>query len=223
MWICVAFDRICYRIMDNVVSLTLGSVMSGLGKQAKILSKHQQTAVLSFLETTRHSDRNKLIFLLSVRAGLRAKEIASITWSMVTDAEGQITDCIQLENAASKGRSGGTIWLNAELRQALIDYQQKTCKFTDADKKIIKSGRKNAMTAQMIVNLFYSWYRKLGFSGCSSHSGRRTFITNAARKISSVGGSMRDVQMLARHASLQMTQRYIDADVEAQKKVVQLI
>ena len=74
-----------------------------------------------------------------------------------------------------------------------------------------------------IVNLMCEWYRKLGFEGCSSHSGRRTFITNAARRISSVGGSLRDVQALARHASLSMTQRYIEMDSEAQRKVVELL
>jgi hypothetical protein len=51
----------------------------------------------------------------------------------------------------------------------------------------------------------------------------RTFITSAARKIGSVGGSMRDVQMLARHTSLNMTMRYIDADAEAMRKVVDLV
>jgi integrase/recombinase XerD len=73
------------------------------------------------------------------------------------------------------------------------------------------------------VNLFAGWYRRLGFNGCSSHSGRRTFITNAARKISTVGGSIRDVQILAGHAALSTTQRYIEADAEAQSKVVDLI
>ena len=56
-----------------------------------------------------------------------------------------------------------------------------------------------------------------GNEGCSSHSGRRTFFTNTARKISTVGGSLRDVQMLAGHTALSSTQRYIDADVEAQR------
>ena len=75
----------------------------------------------------------------------------------------------------------------------------------------------------VIVNLIRSWYLELGFEGCSSHSGRRTFITNAARKISLVGGSLRDVQALARHSSLSTTQRYIECDVDAQRRVVELI
>src|SRR5882762_6839005 len=66
-------------------------------------------------------------------------------------------------------------------------------------------------------------YRDLGFVGCSSHSGRRTFITNAARKISTVGGSLRDVQMLAGHTNLRTTQRYIDANPEAQVRIVELV
>ena len=193
-----------------------------LGKQAKVLSKHQQSAMLSYLETTRHAKRNKVIFLLSIRAGLRAKEIASITWSMITDSEGQITDSIKLENKASKGKSGGTIWMNNELKAALEAYKS-SLKAVSANDKIIRTERGNQASAQIIVNMMYHWYKKLGFEGCSSHSGRRTFITNAAKKISTVGGSIRDVQMLARHSSLQMTQRYIDADIEAQKKVVQLV
>lgn len=193
-----------------------------LGKQAKVLSKHQQSAMLSYIDTTRHYKRNRVIFLLSTRAGLRAKEIGCLTWGMITDAEGQITDAIKLQDSASKGKSGGIVWLNKDLQSALSEYQ-KSLKSISTNDKIIQTERNKDMTAQVVVNLFYVWYKKMGFEGCSSHSGRRTFITNASRKISTVGGSIRDVQMLARHSSLQMTQRYIDADVEAQKKVVQLV
>ena len=75
----------------------------------------------------------------------------------------------------------------------------------------------------MITNFFHSLYRKLGMIGCSSHSGRRTFITEVARKISTVGGSLRDVQYLAGHSSLQTTQRYIEGNSDSKIKVVQLI
>lgn len=193
-----------------------------LGKQAKTLSKHQQAAIRSYLTRTRHPKRNVVVFLLSIRAGLRAKEIAFITWSMVTDSENQISEAISLQNSASKGKSGGTIWLNEELREALAEYRA-SLKMVTAKDRIIKTERGNSTSPQVIVNMFQTWYKKLGFEGCSSHSGRRTFITNAARKISSVGGSIRDVQVLARHSSLQMTQRYIECDVEAQKRVVQLL
>ncbi len=198
-----------------------------LGKQAKVLTNQQIQLVLSFLATTRDPDRNRLIFLLSIRAGLRAKEIANLTWSMVMDADGAIADCIHLEDIASKGRSGREIPLNKQLKGELqIAHENlistismnQMCSF-----RVIQTQRSKSTSAQVIVNLFKSWYDRCGLLGCSSHSGRRTFITNAAKKISTVGGSIRDVQVLAGHSSLQTTQRYIDSDNEAKRRVVDLI
>src|ERR1700730_11152360 len=94
----------------------------GLGKQAKTLSKGQADAVLGYLAKTRWPTRNRVIFLLSVKAGLRAKEIAGLTWRMVTDARGKIGQAIHLENKASKGQSGRVIPMNEELRTALAEY-----------------------------------------------------------------------------------------------------
>ena len=88
---------------------------------------------------------------------------------------------------------------------------------------VITTERSERTSAAAIVNLFRGWYKAAGLRGCSRHSGRRTFITNAARKISTVGGSLRDVQMLAGHKALSTTQRYIEADVEAQRRVVDLV
>ncbi len=90
------------------------------GKQAKVLSEAQIKATTQYLSTTRNSLRDRVIFLLSVKSGLRAKEIASLTWQMVTDPEGRIGDAIALPNVASKGKNGGrTIPLNKELKVAL--------------------------------------------------------------------------------------------------------
>ena len=63
----------------------------------------------------------------------------------------------------------------------------------------------------------------MGLDGCSSHSGRRTFITRSARLLAKTGGSLRDVQELAGHRALTTTERYIEGDRDAQRKLVRLI
>ena len=193
----------------------------GLGKQAKTLSRGQIDATLAYLATTRHAKRNRLIFLLSAKAGLRAKEIAGLTWWMTNDSQGQVARTIQLQDTASKGKSGRLIPLNEEVREALVEYRNEVTGFSGP--RVISTERSLETSAQAVVNMFQRWYRHLGFVGCSSHSGRRTFITNAARKISTVGGSLKDVQELAGHANLRTTQRYIDANPDAQVRVVGLV
>ncbi len=193
----------------------------GLGKQAKTLSKGQIDAMLAYLATTRHPERNRLIFLLSVKAGLRAKEIARLNWLMTNDSQGEIGWTIYLLDSASKGKSGRIIPMNEDVRNALIEYRNQVMSF--AGPLVISTERGLSTSPQAIVNMFQRWYRHLGFVGCSSHSGRRTFITNAARKISTVGGSLKDVQELAGHVNLRTTQRYIEANAEAQVRVVGMI
>jgi integrase/recombinase XerD len=192
-----------------------------LGKQAKTLTKGQIDAALGSIAGTRYPTRNRVILLLSVRAGLRAKEIASLTWAMITDAEGQIGRSIYLQDNASKGQSGRIIPMHTELRSALDDLHSASR--PGSDDFVIRTERSKQTSPQVIVNLFARWYEVLGFNGCSSHSGRRTFITNAARKISAVDGSLRDVQLLAGHANLRTTQRYIEPNASAQVRVVQMI
>jgi integrase len=198
-----------------------------LGKQAKVLSKQQIESLYLSLSLTRDPERNRLIFLLSVKAGLRAKEIAGLTWGMVLDASGDLADQIALENLASKGTSGRVIPINKLLKQELQRQLEKILIKSTVqgirNQRVVQTQRGKETSAQVIVNMFKGWYERAGLIGCSSHSGRRTFITNAAKKISTVGGSLRDVQWLAGHSSLQTTQRYIDGDSDARRKVVDLV
>jgi integrase len=116
-----------------------------LGKQAKVLSKAQVDRVLRHVGATRHPVRNRAIILLSVKAGLRAKEIASLTWDMVSDADGNVGTAIQLTNAASKGRSGRIIPMNGDLRSALVDLTAlRTAR--DEARRVIVSERGRLMS-----------------------------------------------------------------------------
>lgn len=195
------------------------------GKQAKVLTEAQARAVLNHVEHQgRYPERDRVMVLLSLKAGLRAKEIACLTWGMVTDANGELGEAIALPNSASKGKGGGrTIPLNAELRAALVTL--KAFRGTEAapERPVIHSERRKGYSAAAVAVWFHRLYSELGFSGASSHSGRRTFITRAAKAIVGAGGSLRDVQELAGHASLATTQRYIQGDTEAKRKVVGLI
>lgn len=189
------------------------------GKQAKILSSDHVNDLLLFAATTRNPIRNRVIVLLSLKAGLRAAEIAKLSWDMVQDGSGELGSAIELRDHAAKKKSGRLIPIHAELRAALTDHRGGC----DGSGTVIRSERGGAMTPVSIVNWFAIAFRAIGLAGCSSHSGRRTFITRAARLVHRAGGSLRDVQLLAGHRSIQTTQTYIDGDSDAQRKLVGLI
>jgi integrase/recombinase XerD len=193
----------------------------GLGKQAKVLTDRQVKLALAAVSQRRYPERDRAMVLLSVRAGLRAKEIANVTWGMVTDAEGDVGSALHLSNGASKGKNGGRVVpLNKELRATLITL--KAQRNVEAGDRIIHSERDLGMSAGAVQVWFHRLYNDLGFEGASSHSGRRTFVTRCAKNIVAAGGSLRDVQELAGHASLATTQRYIQGDTAAKRRVVDL-
>jgi integrase len=189
------------------------------GRQAKIISENHLNDLLLFAAGTRHPLRNRVIVLLSVKAGLRAGEIANLTWDMVAEGDGRIGSIIELRDCAAKKGSGRSIPIHADLAAALIAWRQ----VAPATDHVIASQRGGPMTPLGIVVWFNRAFKNIGLIGCSSHSGRRTFITRAARLVHKAGGSLRDVQLLAGHRSIQTTQRYIDGDSDAQRKLVAMI
>jgi integrase len=189
------------------------------GKQAKILGDDDFVDLLAYAAGTRNPVRNRVVVLLSAKAGLRAGEIANLTWDMVLDPSGAISTIIELRDDAAKKRSGRLIPIHQELHDALTTWKA----ITWATGPVVLSERGGPMTALSIVVWFAKAYRAVGLAGCSSHSGRRTFITREARLVHKTGGSLRDVQLLAGHRSIQTTQRYIDGDTDAQRKLVSLL
>ena len=198
----------------------------GIGKQSKTLNKSQIQMIRIFLRNQRNGLRDETIFLLSVKSGLRSKEISLLGWKMVSKSDGTIDDYINLPNSSSKGNGGRIIPLHKDIKENLklmLEEHRGLYGFDQNKSFIVRTERSPFTTSQIIVNMFQKWYGKLGLLGCSSHSGRRTFITETSKKISLVGGSLRDIQMMVGHQSLQTTQRYIEGDSESQKKVVDLI
>jgi integrase len=165
------------------------------GRQAKLLSDQHLTNLLRYAQSSRYPDRNRVIVLLSFKAGLRAAEIANLTWAMVVDATGAVAPVLELHDQAAKNRGGRRIPVHAGLHAALSRWRD----LRPPTDFVISSERGQAMRPRSIVNWFADAYHRIGLEDCSSHSGRRTFITRAARLVHKASGSLRDVQLLAGH------------------------
>ena len=196
-----------------------------IGRQAKVFSRRDLRHLRAAAKRGRFPLRDDVIVLLAARAGLRACEIARLTWGMVLDPTGKVSPVIEVRAVISKRGAGRRVPMHRELRRAIKAWKDKlTSEQTEPDAVIVPSLRGGGpMRANSIVIWFVAKCREAGLTGCSSHSGRRTFITNAARRLHWAGASLRDVQMLAGHRSIETTQGYIDGDSDAQRRLVALI
>jgi integrase len=211
----------------------------GDGKQAGIITPTMERALLNEIENgpSRYKNRGRVLFLLSIKAGLRACEIAALDWSMVLTGDGEIASHISLPNKASKGSYGGRrVPIHSQLKAALQDLareetrdpkpgkrQSRKRDITLPNQPVIQGERGGRISNVGVARFFYRLYKRLGYDQCSSHSGRRTYITRAARNLSLAGATVRDLQQLAGHASLQHTMRYIEGDSEAKEKLTEMI
>jgi len=188
---------------------------------AKVLAQADVRRMLRCVARSRRAPRDELIVLLSCKAGLRACEIAGLDWAMVLTPTGSIADALQIAGTIAKNGRGRRIPVHPELRSALLRCHQWSGRPESGP--VIRSQRGGHFTPRGIVNWFADLYDQVGLAGCSSHSGRRTFITNAAKLVSKAGGSLRDVQELAGHRALTTTERYIEGDRDAQRKLIRLL
>ena len=174
-------------------SLTLSLAVAG--KQAKILSIGDVNDLLVLSSCTQHALRNRVIVLLAAKAGLRAGEIANLTWDMVLNPTRRHQSGDQAARHRCQERRRPVVLVHPDLWQALAAYRS----LSTGSGPLIRSERGCPMTPLSIVVWFNRAFRNIGLHGCSFHSGRRTFITRAARLVHRVGGWLRDVQLLAGH------------------------
>jgi integrase/recombinase XerD len=194
------------------------------GTQAKMVSPSHERAMLGSLVTTRSPARERVLFLFLMKASLQAKAMAALTWAMVTDAQGQVAEGLHVPNRVRKGKTGGrTLPFHPDLQAALVTLQTARGDMATPDRPLLFSERGGGLSPATVRLWFHRRSTSLKMDGCASHAGRRTFITRAARTVSQVGGSLRDVQELAGHTSLAMTQHSIEGDTEAKRTLVALL
>jgi integrase len=89
------------------------------GKQAKVVTPPMLKRMLRRVARSPFPARDRVMILLSVKAGLRACEIAGLDWSMVLDARGRVSGTINVRDVIAKKRGGRRIPTHPDLRRAL--------------------------------------------------------------------------------------------------------
>lgn len=193
--------------------------------RAKTLKPDQFERVLDHVSTASTDPlRDRAVFLLSYRAGLRVAEIAGLSWRDVTDAEGRVRDdAFDVPADIAKKGSGRTLPMHPELHDALVTLAQREwatlAPRARSFSAIVRDRRGKSMEPNTLQRYMSRMYAKIGFTGCSSHSGRRTFLTTLAQRASEHDCSLRDIQLLAGHRDISTTEAYIDVSAGVRNMV----
>ncbi len=188
--------------------------------QAKTLSASEIEQLLNYINTRKYAARNRSMVLLTHWAGLRIGEVAGLRWSDVTHSDGQIKDEIRLLPDMTKGRHARTVFVSMRLREELAAYAaqarcvDRSCAFF-ASQKSMRAG----FNANSLSQTFALLYEGAGLEGASSHSGRRTFLTNLANK----GTAIHILKTLAGHRSIQTTAAYLYSSPNQLRAAVELV
>ena len=195
--------------------------------KAKTLSDIELTKLLSHLKTTKNPKRNRLMVLFTYWGGMRVGEVAALKVKNVLNDDGTLKSEVYLEPYQTKGNHARVVYLPEKLLIEIENYLNANL--------LIKSNRElplfmpergfkgdlnvSGFTADSLTHAFMRFYRNAGIENASSHSGRRTFITNLASK----GVSARVLQELAGHKHLSTIQQYIDINDEMKRKALELL
>ena len=190
-------------------------IMSKQGK-ASTLDQAQHSAMLQFLSNSRHSERNKAIYLLTYRAGLRIGSVAGLRLNDVIDSSGKLKEVVNLHSSIVKGGKNYAAYINhPELRSALVDFLRirRDRKGVDA---LFMSQKGSAFTPNSLSHLMLKLYGSAGFEQASSHSGRRSFATNILRS----GVDIVALKTLMNHSNIATTAEYVSHNEEYLKQAI---
>ena len=107
------------------------------GKQAKVVTPPMLKRMLRRVARSPFPDRDRVMILLSVKAGLRACEIAGLDWAMVLDAQGRVSGTLNVRDVIAKKRGGRRIPMHPDLRRAL----ERLARDTEPVGPVIRSYR----------------------------------------------------------------------------------
>src|ERR1700722_14850198 len=186
--------------------------------QVSVFNETEICRVFRIVETTRHAERNRLCFVLSIYGGLRVGEIAALTVADVATQNGDARREIKLGAHQTKGSKGRTVVLSERVRKELALFLRKQRKRDQVAPLIASQPNGRAFTNVTLSMLFKEIYEVAGIR-TSSHSGRRSFAT----RLNAKGVGMRTIQKLMGHRHIGTTALYCDVSEDVMRNAVELV
>lgn len=186
--------------------------------QAKTLTQAELDQVLAYIASRKFALRNRVMLLTGYWSGMRVAELASLSLYDVVNADGTVKAEIRLTAQQTKGKHPRTVFIPQKLQDEIAGYIKLRQPLKLDHPLFITAGRKR-FSASVMTQHFYWLFKNAGIAGASSHSMRRSFITNLAGK----GIGVRVLAALAGHRSIAVTQRYIDVNDDMLRNSVELV
>ena len=186
--------------------------------QARVLNPQELRRVLDHVATRRHSSRNRAMLLLTHYAGMRVGEVAALRINDVLNSDNTIKDEVRLMPEQTKGKHARTVYLNERMRKEISQYL-RVLRIKDTSKPLFYTQKQAGFSANSLAQYFFYLYRACSLDGCSSHSGRRSFLTGLANK----GTAIHILKALAGHRSISTTASYLYSSPTQLKAAVELV
>ena len=188
--------------------------------QARALNAAEMEQVLTHVNASRHAHRNRCFILLTHLAGMRVGEVASLRWVDALTADGHIKEEIRLLPEMTKGKHARTVFISTRLREELQRYADIYRRSAPLECPLFYSQKdaRKGFTANSLTQTVAKLYRGAGLDGATSHSGRRSFLTNLANK----GTAIHLLRTLAGHRSISTTATYLYSSPTQLKAAVEL-
>ena len=141
--------------------------------QASVLSENDVRRVFRIIETTRYAERNRLVFVLSIYAGLRVGEIVALTTGDVVNQHGEARREIKLEAHQTKGSKGRSVILSTRVRKE-IEAFVKLRPPHSLDMPLIQSQRNRGAfsTVTLSMRVLTGQPTSLSYASSTSDNGR---------------------------------------------------
>jgi integrase/recombinase XerD len=206
------------KYIKDIAKLWLGK--ETMSKQAKTLNNDEIRKVLDYVATRKHSERNRAMIYTIFNTGMRVSEVANLRFKDVVDGEGAVKREIRLSAEDTKTKEARIVFVNDRLHKELTRYV-RLYKPLNTNVKFFYSQKRasDGYSPNTLAQFFHYLFNRAGIAGASSHSGRRSFITNLANK----GVGVRVIMGLSGHRALSSVQCYIDCNDDMKRKAINLL